>query len=1428
MKKILLILLALCTMLGITTPQAYAERQLAFPGAEGYGRFVTGGRGGEVCYVTRNDDCSDNNLVEGTLRWALNHENGGRPRIILFNTSGTIYLQSKLRFRFPNVSILGQSAPGGGICLTGYNMYINNDNIIIRYVRFRAGDIPNKSMTGLDMENCEGVILDHCSMTWSMEECLTAYDSDSTTVQWCIIGEGLYNSKNSKGARAYATQWGGEHSTMHHTLITNSHSRAPRFNGVRSPSKTKGEHDYQVDSEFANNVVFNWSGAGNQYGGEYDKNTVEAAAWTKDDPGYDRVYLISNYYRPGPATQRNTSGSRYWCAPSTPYGQWYLSGNKFEVNSRWAPQNSTVWSETELNKVNADNYYGAQAGSASRGINLTGSNFTTYTLTEIPYALSGLEYESADNAYQKVVNQAGASLPRYDEVDQRLLDEAAGRIDPQYAGASIPNEKGIIDAPDDIQLSEHDTYVVDGVTYTNFPFLGMREGDRYIVDADCDGMPNAYEDEMGFDKNDPTDGAALAANGYTNVENYLNGIADGALQKSRYETSDYPITPGHDMADEVTYSFTTGRADGEAPKGGTLPFASQYTIPQNTSLYLDGYTLIGWTSQGKTYYIGDVITLVEDMTFAPVFQKNTISIDDRRHDTRWTWDFTLPVAPVLNAEDEGIYVNQNEVEGISIDTYVEYSGLHITLPFRPGAKAFVNDTEVENSVSTDSTLAFITVPADVALRSIAVQFPYEEPTHAQSGSVTIKWPWNTGAYVAAGNFSDEDSALAFASATASYNEDYLSYMSKTDKVIKASWVAFQPAEQISAPDPNYVVEFRVVPATGVSFTPTAISLNAMRFGTDGGKLDIYAVYGDQEVLLDEGLVPERDNTAVTSISHDLSLLNLSEPILTSLNNPEGGLPFALRIYIYSLGNSKQVGFNQVTISGDWSGSSSTEQFSVGVEALPAEGGTVTLTPAGGVYREGTVVTLTAKANSGYNFMGWTDEDEILVSKDPSFEYTVTSDAYFFANFKAYSAYDEIFENCAPYDAAVHSIDELLVALDAAAKRPNLDERYRIFLFDGTYDFGTKALTKVVKNTSLIGESMEGVLLMNNPGTVTKYQDETPVLFIDQNQNDVYMQDLTIRQARDWDTGKSKGQALALRQRAKQAIYKNIRLQGVQDTYYLNKADGTAYFEDCDIAGEVDFIYGDGTMFFEHCTLRPISSGAVITAPNTQTGYKGIVFNKCTIEGAEGYRLGRPWGDSPSSTYLHTTMRSLPNAAGWGSMSSGLVVRFHEFDSRDAEGNPLDLSSRSISACNAAANSDPCVITEEQAAEYTLDKVFPNWYPQSFAQQLSVEVVLSDNQLTWPCPDSALGFAVLKDGQIVAFTGNPYYTLPEGDSAGSYSVRVANLMGGLGAPSNAVTGIQTIHADTPSFRPTPLYNLFGQKVTSDYRGIVVCNQGVVMK
>lgn len=516
------------------------QRLLAFPGAEGYGKYATGGRGGKVYYVTRNDDCTDGNLVEGTLRWAL-RSGDNTPRTVLFNTHGTIYLTSKLKMNHPNVSILGQSAPGGGICLAGYPLCITTNNVVIRYLRFRAGDVPDKSLTGLDMENCRQVMLDHCSITWSMEECLTAYDTDSTTVQWCIIGEGLYNSKNSKGVRAYATQWGGEHSTMHHSLITNSHSRSPRFNGVRSQSNPDA-HDLMVESEFVNNVVFNWSGYNSIYGGEN--------ASTRSD-AYSRVYMVNNYYRPGPSTRQNTNSRRYFVSASgrsiSEVGQWYLKGNKFEIDSKFAPS-SKVWSRAELEKVNADNFYGFAANDSSRAMNFWSVSpsdelVSKALLTETDYTLTLPVSETADEAYVKVTNMAGASLPRYDEVDQRLLDEAAGRRDPQFAGPSLPDEPGIIDSPSDIQLAAHDTFTVAGVAQTNYPCLGMREGDRWAVDTDGDGLPDSYEAEQGLNPVDGTDAARSASNGYTYLENYLNGLADGTIYKSRYETSDVQVKP---------------------------------------------------------------------------------------------------------------------------------------------------------------------------------------------------------------------------------------------------------------------------------------------------------------------------------------------------------------------------------------------------------------------------------------------------------------------------------------------------------------------------------------------------------------------------------------------------------------------------------------------------------------------------------------------------------------------------------------------------------------------------------------------------------------------------------------------------------------------------------------------------------------------
>lgn len=572
MKKLLS--LGFCVL---TAATALAQTP-AFPGAEGFGKSATGGRGGRVYYVTRNDDCSDDKLVEGTLRWAI-RSGDDSPRTILFKTCGTIYLTSQLKFAHPNVTIAGQTAPGGGVCIAGYKIYVCKPNVILRHLRFRAGDLAAKSMPSLDVENTHHVMIDHCSFTWSMEECLTMYDCDSTTVQYSIIGESLYNSRNSKGARAYATQWGGEHGTMHHCLITNSNSRSPRFNGVRENSKNPGDHDQYVDSEFFNNVIFNWGKPNALYGGECDP-TINGG------DSYNRVYLRGNYFRPGPATRTGAKNSRYMVEASNKnkgMGQWLLDGNKFELSSKFAPS-SAVWSDAVLAKVAADNYYGIATGDAGRTVNKTvGTNadFMDQHILKSQEVASGLAVETADEAYQKVVKTAGASLPRYDEVDRRLLDEAAGTADPQFCGRDASGNPsrgmGIIDSQKDVQLTEHDTFqaVYEGsdgskteITVTSWPFLGMRDGERTVADTDGDGLPDAYEAELGFDPHNAADGAVMEADGYTRLEHYLNGVADGTIDKPKYETVTTGISTVHALYPQSSASYNlSGVATGQASRG---------------------------------------------------------------------------------------------------------------------------------------------------------------------------------------------------------------------------------------------------------------------------------------------------------------------------------------------------------------------------------------------------------------------------------------------------------------------------------------------------------------------------------------------------------------------------------------------------------------------------------------------------------------------------------------------------------------------------------------------------------------------------------------------------------------------------------------------------------------------------------------------
>ena len=624
------------------TLENYKADLIAFPGCEGYGRFTTGGRavdsrGSKVYYVTRLDDTGE----EGTFRWAAT-TGDDTPRTILFKVSGTIYLTKNVDIR-SNTTVAGQTAPGGGICFAGYRVKLGS-NIIIRHIRFRAGDLPKSSMSPLGMENVKSVVLDHCSFSWSMEENATLYDTDNTTVQWCIFSEGLYDSRNSKGNRSYGVQWAGEHSSMHHCLFANNNSRSPRFNGVR-PSL----NDRHVDSEFFNNVIYNWGSVNAIYGGE---------CTTGNAGDYNRVYMINNYYKPGPATKEATVSRRYWVSATggniDEVGQWYLKGNKFELGSKWAPS-SNIWKDAELEKVNSDNYYGFVGNNASRAMNywsLSPSQALAdkSLLKELPYELSGLTYESADAAYQKVVTQAGASMPRYDEVDARVLAEAAGTLDPQFGG-NRGSKLGIIDSPFDITLSEHDQFAAlyEGdnsaddkeIEVTCYPRLQMDDTDCAVVDSDGDGLPDAYETSVGLNPNDASDGGKLTASGYSNLEVFLNGVADGQIDAKLYTKhqpggtfSGFHAVVGQGEQYETLQAAVDAAPSGDAPyyifvKAGTYEGHVQIN---RANVHITGQskqnTIISWNKLynddgGSVDKNATVNVVANDVSFDNVTIRNT-------------------------------------------------------------------------------------------------------------------------------------------------------------------------------------------------------------------------------------------------------------------------------------------------------------------------------------------------------------------------------------------------------------------------------------------------------------------------------------------------------------------------------------------------------------------------------------------------------------------------------------------------------------------------------------------------------------------------------------------------------------------------------------------------------------------------------------
>lgn len=576
----------------------------AFPGAEGHGRYVTGGRGGKVVHVTNLNDSGT-----GSFREAVKSGN----RIIVFDVAGVIALKSDLKIG-DNITILGQTAPSPGITLRYYTVQPGNNNII-RFLRIRRGEEKNIN-DGADatwQRNKTGIIFDHCSFSWSIDEVASFYDNNNFTMQWCTIAESLTNPGHSKGAHGYGGIWGGKLASFHHNFVGHLMNRGPRFNGARygwtgytsnkEYSTYKWQNAVQAENvDFRNCVMYNAQGT--CYGG----------------PGGGQINIVNNYYKAGPShslkgktlnglkvdistgsvrgnqdritlvtlsTQSNSDKNHPELYDMT--SRYFINGNITETTKGSVTKNQD-WKDISYDKgipsLNGE-YYSPDAK------NFYGDNVAHVTISgkscikikmDAPAPTGEVTTHSAAESFSKVLAYSGASLYR-DKIDARYMEEAKTGT-AKYKG-SITQSPGIIDKVAD----------VNGYTEANFG-TATRPAD---FDTDKDGIPDAWEIANGLDPNDATDALTYSLDSkgyYTNLEVYANSLVEDIMKQGNADAENkvdeyYPAWKNPTGISQIITSNPSELAEVKYYSlNGTLLSAPQKGINIRKMLFQNGKTVV--------------------------------------------------------------------------------------------------------------------------------------------------------------------------------------------------------------------------------------------------------------------------------------------------------------------------------------------------------------------------------------------------------------------------------------------------------------------------------------------------------------------------------------------------------------------------------------------------------------------------------------------------------------------------------------------------------------------------------------------------------------------------------------------------------------------------------------------------------------------
>lgn len=859
--------------------------------------------------------------------------------------------------------------------------------------------------------------------------------------------------------------------------------------------------------------------------------------------------------------------------------------------------------------------------------------------------------------------------------------------------------------------------------------------------------------------------------------------------------------------EKPTYYITYNggpNAMGSAPQAAWVEEGDDFTIPENRTLYYEGHTLDHWekragsdtgeaTGTPMEYQIGTTYQAeAKDIALNPVFKKNDFNIFDIDKETQATWHFARKDgAPNIEYQKaDGILVTQVENNGKKIDLKLDLIGMKgkfnnlskdyriqinkgsiISFPATPNCKVKLTATETPTSV----TIADKNQGDD----GYTVGEKYIEVTSAQGASHTAIFTDKIKSVYAI------DFIITYQTQDAT---ERTTLQSLTCKGVTLT--ADKIAEQMNQ---NQYVTFKDVDVwdNNIEKVPE-LTGEATANGT--------VLVTKAPTLTD----PE----AIITVTTTGGIAVATYPVKLVYQNPSVELQFTG----YKIGNQEY----KDEISEVWN---APESGSIQLNFNHTMKEATITSDKGETYESKTGTQLVFKywdltPGETYTYQ--------IPAKSLSDIYSTSYPTGLSLTLHIQSKASEYKHRTFNYVVTDGDIDAAIAA--ANAKTDN--DRFYIFVPDGEYHIGSKNAnekTDLLKsNISLIGQSQSGVTIWNKP--TTEGLRTTATLHLDKPATDFYAQDLKLENRFDYAASGSASRAAAFHDQGNRTIMKNVSLISYQDTYFSNNAsaDSRAYFENCDIAGVVDFICGDGNIWFEKCNLihRDRASNNIAAPDQGEIQEWGYVFNNCTIktekENPENHRdynwtLARPWNNYPACTFLNTTMETLPKLTGWGKMDTGRIIRFHEYKSKNTDGNLISLSTRSLTACTPGAGSEECVLSDVQAATYTKRNALggsDGFEPDKLCAQINAQsgkvaggeaaekqivwkddIELEDNLLKWNLQDEALCYFLFKKDE----TGKWIYlenTISNQVNltnlgAGSYCVRAANQRGGLGGATKEI-------------------------------------------